>query len=411
MLLLLLFLLFLVSVNLYGNETNNTTFSQGQSTEEPTVTNQYLIPKFIKIVQSPSTESNESVPFPRQTQIQLFDVFNRWCVHLGTDLAPWTLTASLVPGNGHPDAKLAGATTVNFINGTASFSDLQITHQGSGYKLKYYVSYPLDTAFEIEGTTLVEIEERELGFRFQSEIKDAVEMFPLEQQPMAYIYDVTTGKNVETLGARGRKWILEAELVGDKAVLVGETKVVFNESMAMFTDLGINKAGTAYQISLKVYTEPSSRYNSNKHLTSTFNVEERSYHLKVAQSISECNDTITCGKQPVIEIRSQDRIATQLNWDAREWHMTATLCQGDSINNPLKGTTKLPVNQSGIVQFTDLKFDNLGQNYKLCFKLVVTSAEEKFADISTQSEPFNIIGRRFYLKVHSQPGRIFYVVL
>ena len=392
------------SVNLYGNETNNKTFSGQQSIEEPTVTHQYFIPKFIKIIQSPSSKSNESVPFPQQTHIQLYDVFNRWCVQLGTDLAPWTVTASLVTDSGHPDAKLEGITTISFVNGTATFSDLQITHQGSGYKLKYHVSYPVDSTFEVVGSTLIEIEERELGFRFDAHIVNAVEMFALGEQPRAYIYDVSTGEDVKTLGARGRKWVLEAHLETGKAELVGTTKVYFNETMAQFSDLGINKAGTGYQISLKVYTEPSSRYISHKYLSNSFTVKERSYHLKVARSVGDCNDTIACGQQPIIEVRSQDRIATQLNWDAKEWHVAATLCKGDLLNNPLKGTKTLPVNKTGIVEFTDLKFENIGQNYKLCFKLMVTPTENKYADISTESALFSIVGRKFYLKVHTQPG-------
>ena len=256
-------------VNLYGNETSNTTFSDQQSTDEPIITHEYYIPKFIKIVQSPSSKSNESVPFPEQTSIQLYDVFNRWCMQLGTDLAPWTVTASLVIGtNGHPDAKLEGTTTVNFINGTASFSDLQITHQGSGYKLKYHVSYPVESTFEVVGSTLIEIEERELSFRVNATIVNAVEMFVFDNQPAVYVYDVNFGNNVNTLSTRGRKWILEAQLVSGDAKLVGTTKVYFNETMAQFTDLGVNKAGTGYQISFKVYTEPSSRYSSENALFS-----------------------------------------------------------------------------------------------------------------------------------------------
>ena len=255
-------------------------------------------------------------------------------MQLGTDLAPWTITASLVIGaSGHADAKLGGTTTVNFINGTALFSDLKITHQGSGYKLKYYVSYPVDSIFEVVGNTLIEINERELGFRADAKIVNAVEMFAFEDQPTVYVYDVSTGENVNTLGARGRKWILEAHVVSGDATLVGTTKVYFNETAAQFTDLGLNKAGTGHQISFKIYTEPSSRYISENHLFSnTFTVGERTYHLTVAQSVSDCNDTIVCGRQPIVEVRAQDNnIATHLDWDTKQWYIAASLCQGDML--------------------------------------------------------------------------------
>ena len=76
------------------------------------------------------------------------------------------------------------------------------------------------------------------------------------------------------------------------------------------------------------------------------------------------------------------------------------------LGNPLKGTTKQPVNETGIVQFADLKFENIGENYKLCFQLTVTPAENKYADISTESALFDIVERKFYLHVHTQPGML-----
>ena len=72
--------------------------------------------------------------------------------------------------------------------------------------------------------------------------------------------------------------------------------------------------------------------------------------------------------------------------------------------NPLKGTTKLPINETGIVQFSDLSFENIGKNYKLCFNLLVTPSENKYADISAESALFDIVERKFYLHVHTQPG-------
>jgi len=400
-----------ILVNLYGNETStNATFSDQQSTEEPTVTHEYYVPKIMKVSQQPSSLSNESVPFPLQPQIQLYDVLNRWCVQLGSDLAPWSVTATLVPSVGsHADSKLSGQTTVNFVNGTASFTDLQITHQGSGYKIKYHVSYPADVNFEVIDGTEITINERQLGFRFKTDVTTAKEMFSIEPQPRAYVYDLASGEDVTTLGAQGRKWVLEAEIESSNAELIGTTKVYFNETMAEFTDLGVNKAGEDYHISYKIYTEPSSQYASEKHLSSAFTVQDRSYHLRVVQQPGECNDTIACGKQPIIEVRSEDVIATHLNWDSKEWHVTVTQCQGNTANNPLKGTTRIAVNETGVVNFNDLRFDNVAQNYKLCFQLEVTPGESKYDDIKVESTSFNVVARKFYLSIKTQPGEIVYI--
>ena len=53
---------------------------------------EYLIPKHLKLSVDPTQESNETVPFPIQPELQLHDVLNRWVQNLGTKLAPWRLS-------------------------------------------------------------------------------------------------------------------------------------------------------------------------------------------------------------------------------------------------------------------------------------------------------------------------------
>lgn len=398
------FFLFDNTVNLFGNVTNST-FSSQQATEDPVVVIEYYIPKHLRVIQDVSTASNESVPFPVQPQLRMYDVYDRWAQHLGSESADWTVTASLVPGKGDSNAKLSGESTVKFVNGTASFKDLQITHAGTGYQLKFHVSYPEYVSFTVTGQNLINIGHRELAFRYESNIVDAVEMFEFNPQPRAFVYDVATGKDVTSLGAKGEEWSMEASLVSsNSAILMGTTSIKFNETMALFNDLTINKAGTGYQIILTGKTEPAGPYISKTtHTSETFNVGERSYHLQLTSQPGDCNDTIACGSQPIVEVRSGDQVASHLNWDSKQWHVEATLCQ-PANNNPLKGTTKLAVPQSGIVEFTDLYFENIGSNYKLCFQLIVTPTEEKYSSIITESNAFSVKQRLFYLKIKVQPG-------
>ena len=72
----------------------------------------YYIPKTLKLVLDPSVESNETVPFEIQPQLQMFDFINRWVQNVGTELLPWIVTASLIPGTGDPNARLEGNVSV-----------------------------------------------------------------------------------------------------------------------------------------------------------------------------------------------------------------------------------------------------------------------------------------------------------
>lgn len=61
---------------------------------------------------------------------------------LGTAEYPWQLTVSLRAGTGHPDASLNGTLEVNVTDGWFNFTDLLITHMGTGYILDFNVTYP-----------------------------------------------------------------------------------------------------------------------------------------------------------------------------------------------------------------------------------------------------------------------------
>ena len=59
---------------------------------------------------------------------------------------PWKITATLRAGTGHANAVLGGTVTVTTANGWANFTDLQISHKGSGYIIDFQISYPLSAA-------------------------------------------------------------------------------------------------------------------------------------------------------------------------------------------------------------------------------------------------------------------------
>lgn len=91
------------------NGTNSTLrYDQKQQTE-PVETNtlEYLIPAQLQMSSTPSAESNETVPFPKQPEFQILTSDGRLCVNLGYQ-GDWVIEASLDNTTGDPNARLEG---------------------------------------------------------------------------------------------------------------------------------------------------------------------------------------------------------------------------------------------------------------------------------------------------------------
>jgi hypothetical protein len=81
---------------------------------------------------------------------------------LGTAEYPWQLTATIRTGTGHSNAVLGGTVTVEAVDGWFNFTDLTISHMGTGYILEFNVSYPVQaesfliasSEFDVPGRTV-----------------------------------------------------------------------------------------------------------------------------------------------------------------------------------------------------------------------------------------------------------------
>ena len=67
-------------------------------------------------------------------------------VDLGIKEDPWALTVTIKSGTGHPDAVLGGTTTITSVEGWFNFTDLFISHAGSGYVLMFDITTPSSAA-------------------------------------------------------------------------------------------------------------------------------------------------------------------------------------------------------------------------------------------------------------------------
>jgi hypothetical protein len=72
---------------------------------------------------------------------------------LGTIVNPWVITATLRNNGGH-SGQLLGRKTASFDNGWANFTDLAISHMGSGYIIDFAVTYPVSASFSFSSSSI-----------------------------------------------------------------------------------------------------------------------------------------------------------------------------------------------------------------------------------------------------------------
>lgn len=87
---------------------------------------------------------------------------NNVVTELGTAEYPWQMSVSVRAGTGHSSATLFGNLSVPCVDGWFNFTDLGLTHVGSGYILDFVVTYPAyaggfvlaSDPFDVPGTPL-----------------------------------------------------------------------------------------------------------------------------------------------------------------------------------------------------------------------------------------------------------------
>lgn len=378
-----------------------------QEEQEESKSIEYLIPKKLVMVAHPSEVSNETIPFLVQPKLRLYDVLDRWVENVGTKKQPWIVTASLDKGYGDPHARLEGNLSVAFVNGTAIFTNLAITHSGEGYRIIYNVTYPTTVSFIVTHGAHV-IKEREFKYNFTADLTEVFDAMPFSPNPTVVVYDAANGKIVET-GWKNREWFFRAELIqngNENAVLLGNDRSFVHNGVGVLNYTAIDRVGNGYQIKFKIYTIPSSKYLA-EYTSSKFDVSERVLYVKVARQISNCNDTVICGQQPTIQVRSvyPDVLAGNLGIRGNTWFVNASLCSADPVN-PLLGTTIMQLPRSGEVSFTDLHFDYVASAKRLCFGIFVVPGENvKLFNLSAAGDTFQVKNRVMYLFVTTPPAR------
>uniref|UniRef100_A0A7M5X729 Cadherin domain-containing protein n=2 Tax=Clytia hemisphaerica TaxID=252671 RepID=A0A7M5X729_9CNID len=284
----------------------NTTIRYDQ--QQPTEANQivaleFLMPSTLSMSETPSQDTNETVPFPIQPQFQILSSDGDLCTNLGYQ-QDWYIEATLNVASGHADAVLLGATRIPFQNGTANFTDLSISHEGNGYVITYAIVSPQPNQITSSPPTSTHnIAERELTFIFTYDFSRVYDKAALNPQPSVMVLDKSDGSQVAT-GWRNRTWIFKAEYIHQTypGGYFGSNEVNITNGVGTFTDLGVLNPGFGHKFIFKVNTTPISSYSAEEE-TSSFYAYNRQFEIAIIQEIGDCNETVVCGQQPILQIQ------------------------------------------------------------------------------------------------------------
>ncbi|WAR05573.1 PKHL1-like protein, partial [Mya arenaria] len=230
----------------------------------------------------------EGVPLSVQPLIRVADTSDVVITDLGTAEHPWELTVSLQEGTGHASANLSGTLTVLATNGWFNFTDLTISHMGSGYILVFNVTYPVGANFTVN-TDPFDLDSRPLKVTVADQTSGNI--VPESDFFLTVdIRDENTDKVLSDINWRDHTWtgevsMLKASEYGD---LGGAVATTFDpaSSQAMFMGLNMSGYGVFY-VQIHVVSDPPDYDLTVNHKLNIMNpahvglVVEETYELSV----------------------------------------------------------------------------------------------------------------------------------
>jgi hypothetical protein len=180
-------------------------------------------------------------------------------VALGDISDPWKCTVSVQSGPG--SGTVMGTTTVEFIEGIATFDDIYMGEAGDDYILQFEVSYPTTS---INGTTSLpfNVASRPLGFQFTTEP-------PLVAQNTTFtvaasVWDAALDIAASASVLSSYSWDCTVALVNGTGTLSGTTEVTLaaGENTATFDDLMMDEPGLSNDLEVACTSSDGSTYLS-----------------------------------------------------------------------------------------------------------------------------------------------------
>ena len=253
----------------------------------------YEIPNKLIVVEQPSG-GNEGAIMATQPKLRMRDTNNDIVENVGYgEVGAWVVTATIRQGTGHPEANFTGNNTAKFIKGWANFTELSISHSGSGYILDFHVSKPESADFKASSQSF-DVAEMLVRFAITQQPGNGDEGVALTRQPQVEVRDSSSNEIVNT-GWKGRSWYAKATLIdpnNNGAVLSGATTVEIIKGVTTFTDLSIDISGIDYQLTIETSTQPESSYK-DKLTTAKFDIAYNSGNANTNPVFSDVFPSVT----------------------------------------------------------------------------------------------------------------------
>jgi hypothetical protein len=325
---------------------------------------QYLVVTF------PSGGGESGVPFTTQPVVQLKDASGNI---VSNSIAP--VTATIVSGTG----TLTGTTTVNAVNGVATFTNLAVA--GAGNVTIGFTSgtLPAQTGSSTTSPTISTVQvARQIGITTQP--GGAVSTNLLAPQPVVRILDAAG------LPMAGTTNPITVAIASGTGVLSGTTTVNAVNGVAAFTDLKITGFGP-YTLS---FTSPGLTTATS----ASFNIAALpATQLGINTQPAGAESGMPLTTQPIIEIRDATGAVVPGSTQA----VTATIV---STTGTLLGTTTVNA-VNGVATFTDLKINGPGAA-SIIFSATPPSGAPAIAPVT--SAPLTVIQTARALAVTQQPA-------
>ena len=216
-----------------------------EAESQPTL---FSIPSELRLLMEPSTSGQEGTPLALQPRLAMFDGSGSVVAALGFGTA-WQVSAEVIAREGV--TVLDG--TVDFVNGWANFSSLAISHPGTGYKLRFTVTYPSTASFSADSAVSIDIAVRPLALRIAARPTKGYVAMALTPPYVIELIDETTEEVVTNHGWRGRSWSIIATVVNGDQTSWSSQLV---NGVAMFDNIAIAAAGS-FQFQFVASTDPA----------------------------------------------------------------------------------------------------------------------------------------------------------
>ncbi len=321
-------------------------------------------------VQTEPASAADDLPFATQPVIRIRDAGGNTVSGATNEV---TVTILTNPAGG----TLAGTTTVAAVDGIATFTDLSIDNDGTGYVLRFDAAGL--AGVNTDPFTVTENIGPAAQLSVQAQPSGATGGSPFSGQPAVAIQD-EEGDTVLTNGSN-----VTVSLGAGPGTLSGTTTVAAVGGIATFTNLRIDNAGAGYVL-----------HFSDGSLTP---VDSAPFSVVVGPAAKLAIQTQPAGAvddeplitQPVILV--QDAGGNTVTTDAST--VTASI-QTNPVGGTVSGSvTAVAVN--GVATFSGLVLEDAGVGYVLRFSDGALS--------TVDSVPFNVtVGAPFKLAIQTQPG-------